>query len=91
MLKPAGIVEVNAVSGFVVLMFERGKELVHAVLFGPVAVHPGERGHDDYDRDGGRDLDLAPPGFCGVVGLGVEQGHRSRLSITDSRMVKVGG
>src|SRR5271169_2295421 len=76
MLAPAGVVEVNAVGGFVILMLQRGEKLVDYVLFGPVAIHPGEGCENDYDHDGDRDLDLTPPCFRGVVGLGVEQGHR---------------
>ena len=88
MLLPAGIVEINAVGGFVILALKRGEELVHAVLLRPVAVHPGQRGQSDYDHHRHRDLDLPPPRRRGVVGMGVEQGHKSPSSITDSRRIQ---
>src|SRR5467141_1390936 len=90
MLLPDGIVEINGVGGFVILLLKRGEELIHAVLFWPVAVHPGQCGQSDYDHHRYRDLNLPPPRFRGVVGMGVEQGHKSPLSITDSRRIQVG-
>src|ERR1700719_197467 len=51
MLAPAGIVEVNAIGTFVILMLKGGEELVDAVLFRPIAVHPGERGQNDQCHD----------------------------------------
>src|SRR6202158_5616198 len=88
MLLPAGIVEINGVGGLVILALKRGEELVHTMLLRPVAVHPRQGGQSDYDHHRNRDLDLPPPRRRGVVGMGVEQGHKSPLSITDSRRIQ---
>ena len=48
MLAPARIVEVNGVRGLVILVLQGGEELVDDVLFGPIAIHPGQRGQHDY-------------------------------------------
>src|ERR1700687_700672 len=88
MLLPDGIVEINGVGGFVILLLKRDEELIHAVLLGPVAVHPRQGGQSDYDDHGHGDLDLPPPRRRGVVGMGVEQGHKSPSSITDSRRIQ---
>ncbi len=47
MLAPARIIEVNAVSGFEILILQCGEKFIDSVLFGPVAVHPGERSQNE--------------------------------------------
>src|SRR5208282_3566218 len=87
---PAGIIEVNAVGGFVILMLQGGEKLVDGVLFGPVAVEPSKCGQNDHGQDGKGNRNLAPSRLGRVVEWGVEQGHKSLLSIADLQTIKVG-
>src|ERR1700688_1065479 len=43
MFTPARIVEVNSVRSLILLALQSGEKLVDAVLFRPVAIHPGKR------------------------------------------------
>jgi hypothetical protein len=90
MQAPAGIVEINAVGCFIILLLQRVEELVHGVLLGPIAKKPAERRESDHNDNDDGNPNLAPPGFRVIVEWSVEQGHRSRFRITDFHASGVG-
>src|ERR1700692_2963924 len=91
MLAPAGIVEINAVCGFVILVLQGGEELVDTVLFRPVAVHPGEHSQNNNGHYGGQYKNSPFPRLRYVVGLSIKKRHNLPPSIIDFPKVKVTG
>ena len=75
MLAPVWIVEVDGVSGVVILMLERCEEVIDDTFFGPVAVKPCERRQDDDGKNHACDLYFAPTSAGGIERLGIEQRH----------------